>query len=208
MPTPAARPAPSTRRRLLIAGLVASMAMAVAAPITAVAGTDDGSPGEGTAPLRHGSAERLALRLLNCTRTGGWVRADGTCRGRGSGKHSRRMPPLRRHAGISSRVAFPWSAELVRAQVCAHNIDGLPEVGRRFAQAGFQHAYFGENIGCAWGGMSVRDMVIRTHVSMQAEKRDSGGHWRNMKNRGYRSVGIGVASLDGWTTIVYDFYGR
>ena len=29
-----------------------------------------------------------------------------------------------------------------------------------------------------------------------------------MKKRGFESVGIGVASLDGWTTIVYDFYGR
>jgi hypothetical protein len=190
-----------------VAGLSAFMAVAAAAPTAAVASADV-IPADGPVATRRDSAERLALRLLNCTRTGGWVKPDGTCKGRDSGRYSARMPALRHHDGISDRVAFPWSAELVQARVCAHNIDGLPEVGRRFAQAGFSYQYFGENIGCAWGGMSVRDMVVRSHLAMQAEKSTGGGHWRNMKNRGYRSVGIGVASLNGWMTVVVDFYGR
>jgi len=210
--TPASTPAPAwqsrgTRRRLLVAGLSALMAVVAVAPWAAAA-SGTVTPADESVPARRSSAERLALRLLNCTRTGGWVKPDGTCKGRDSGRYSARMPALRLRDGISDRVAFPWSAELVRARVCAHNIDGLPEVGHRFAQAGFSYPSFGENIGCAWGGMSVREVVIRTHVAMQAEKSDGGGHWRNMKNRGYRSVGIGVASLDGWTTVVYDFYGR
>ena len=105
-------------------------------------------------------------------------------------------------------MASPWSAELVRARTCAHAIDGLPEMARRFSLAGFRYRYYGENIGCGWSGTTVRQMVIRSHLAMQAEKRTGGGHWRNMKNRGFKSVGIGVTSLDGWTTVVYDFYGR
>jgi uncharacterized protein YkwD len=172
-----------------------------------VAASGEVTPAAESSPTRRTSAERLALDLLNCTRTGGWVRANGTCKGRGTGRYSARMPALRRNAGISNRVAYPWAAQLVLARVCAHNIDGLPEVGSRFAQAGYGHPYLGENIGCAWGGTSVRDMIIRSHLAMQAEKRSGGGHWRNIKNRGYRSVGIGVASLNGWTTVVFDFYG-
>jgi hypothetical protein len=197
----------TARHRLLLAGVSALMAVVVVVPMAATASGAVTAADE-AGPTRRDSAERLALRLLNCTRTGGWVKPDGTCKGRDSGRYSAKMPALRLHDGISDRVAFPWSAELVQARVCAHNIDGLPEVGHRFAQAGFSYQYFGENIGCAWGGMSVRDMVVRSHVAMQAEKRTGGGHWRNMKNRGYRSVGIGVATLDGWATIVYDFYGR
>lgn len=204
MSTPASW-ARTARQRLLVAGLSTLVATTLAAPMAAANGAQTAAESGAT---RRGAAERLALRLLNCTRTGGWVRPDGTCKGRNSGRHSARLPALRLHEGISDRVAFPWSAQLVQSRVCAHNIDGLPEVGRRFAQAGFGYQYFGENIGCAWGGMSVRAVVIRSHLAMQAEKSSRGGHWLNMKNRGYRSVGVGVASLDGWTTVVFDFYGR
>jgi hypothetical protein len=195
----AAVPRTSLRRACLVLG-VSVLTMLTLAPATRAA--------DPAAPQRHGSAERLGLRLLNCTRTGGWVRADGTCKGRGSGKHSSRMPALRLHGGISDRVAYRWSAELVRARTCAHDLDGHPGVARRFTLAGFRYPSYGENIGCGWSGTTVRQMVIRSHLAMQAEKRSGGGHWRNMKNRGFKSVGIGVASLDGWTTIVYDFYGR
>jgi hypothetical protein len=33
--------------------------------------------------------ELYYLRLVNCTRTGGWVLSDGTCKGYGSGRYSR-----------------------------------------------------------------------------------------------------------------------
>ena len=44
--------------------------------------------------------------------------------------------------------------------------------------------------------------------SAKAEKADKGGHWKNIKNVGYKSVGIGVATRDGRTVVVYDFYGK
>lgn len=184
------------------------------------------SPGDPVAdvPQRHRDAEQLGLSLLNCTRTGGWVRADGTCKGGDAGASSsgpesvlEPVPesaaasapePLRLRPRISRQVAFAWASELAVAGVCDHVLPGKPELGSRFSTAGFGGPTFGENVGCSWGSMSPADMVIRTHRSMQAEKRTRGWHWRNMTNRAFRSVGIGVASSDGRTVIVYDFYGR
>lgn len=165
------------------------------------------TPSQVTAPLRDAEAELLGLRLLNCTRTGGWVRADGTCKGRGTGTFSPYVRPLRLHDGLSSEVAFHWASELVLADVCDHALPGKPALGTRLSTAGFDGTPYGENVGCSWGGMATRDMVIATHRAMQAEKATRGGHWRNIKERSYRQVGIGVATLDGMTTIVYDFYG-
>ena len=64
----------------------------------------------------------------------------------------------------------------------------------------------GESIGCS-NGFSVRQMVIRTHRMMQSEKAYNGWHWRNMKDRDWRRVGIGIAARGRETRIVYDFYG-
>ena len=52
--------------------------------------------------------EQFALSLLNCTRTGGWVRVDGSCKGRGSGRYSTYRKPLGMHYGIRSNVARPY----------------------------------------------------------------------------------------------------
>jgi hypothetical protein len=159
-------------------------------------------------PQRHEEAERLGLALLNCTRSGGWVRADGSCKGYDTGVYSRRLRALRLHDGISRKVAFRWAGQMARADLCDHVIPGQPELSSRFSSAGYRDGYIGENLGCAWGSMAVADMVIATHRSMQAEKGTRGWHWRNIKSSNFKSVGIGVATLGGIATIVYDFYGR
>ena len=193
------------------------IALALAGPPLAAAGdaVPIGPAGRATAaqaeaptPQRDVEAELLGLRLLNCTRTGGWVRADGTCRGRATGTYSPYLRPLRLNEGISSFVAFGWASELVEAQVCGHVLPGLPELPMRLASAGYDAPSFGENVGCSWSSLSTRQVVIGAHREMQAEKSYDGGHWRNMKNPAWRSVGIGVATLEGRTIIVFDFYGR
>lgn len=158
-------------------------------------------------PERDTDAELFALRLLNCTRTGGWVRVDGTCKGRATGTYSPYLPPLRLHDGISSLVAFGWASELVKAKACGHVIPGQPVLQVRLATAGFLDASFGENVGCWWSDKPAREVVLNVHRLMQAEKPYDGGHWHNMKNPRYRSVGIGVATVAGRTTVVFDFYG-
>jgi hypothetical protein len=161
-----------------------------------------------TSVTRDQAAESYARSLLNCTRTGGWVLPDGSCADRGSGKHSAYRKPLPAHAGISRKVAWPWARAMVAYDVCGHVIAGKPELGTRLRNKGFGYPYFGENVGCGWGHGAALDVVLATHLSMQAEKASGGGHWKNMKNAGYRSVGIGVATQDGTTMVVYDFYGK
>src|SRR3954454_4136498 len=68
--------------------------------------------------------ERFALSLLNCTRTGGWVRADGTCKARGSGKYSTYRKPLTLHSGISTNVARKYAVKLAAADACRHDLGG------------------------------------------------------------------------------------
>lgn len=152
------------------------------------------------------NAEQYALSLLNCTRSGGFVKADGTCLGRGSGKYSASRKPLRLHKNISTKVAWPWARAMVVNKVCGHTIAGKPSVPQRFRNKGFRYYYIGENVGCAGGG-TPKQAVLMTHRMMQAEKSSRGGHWKNIKNPAFKSVGIGVASRYGRTMIVWDFYG-
>jgi hypothetical protein len=183
------------------AGLVAVILAALLA--TAVA-----APAVGSSPTRAKKAEWYALSLLNCTRTGGWVTAAGRCRGRGSGKYSAKRAPLQRSMGLSHKVAWPWARKLTIAKDCAHELVGEPLLGGRFSSKGYRHYVIGENIGCGWGGRPAKQIVLATHRDMQAEKSYGGGHWRNMKDPDYKSVGIGVANSNGRTTVVYDFYGK
>jgi hypothetical protein len=180
----------------------------VAMMLTAALAATIAAPAVAATPTRAKDAERYAHSLLNCTRTGGWVTAKGSCRGRGTGKFSAKRPPLKRSKGISKKVAWRWARTLTTAQACAHVLPGEPDLGQRLASQGYKHNVYGENVGCGWGGGSPRQVVLATHRAMQAEKSYRGGHWRNMKMKGYKSVGIGVATNDGRTTVVYDFYGK
>jgi hypothetical protein len=157
---------------------------------------------------REPAAEKYALSLLNCTRTGGFVQADGTCVGRGSGKHSAYRKPVRLHKDISLRTSWPWARTMVRLNACEHVIAGKPSPATRMRSSGFRYWYYGENIGCAWSTGDTAGVVLGTHRAMQAEKSSNGGHWQNIKNRSFKSVGIGVAKGDGRVMVVWDFYGK
>ncbi len=185
------------RATSLALGLGLAMAVATAAPASAA-----------DTVKRHWGAEKYAVSLMNCTRTGGWVKSDGTCVGRGSGKHSTYRAPLRRHTGISKKVAFKWARNMVQYEVCGHSIAGKPDLGVRLAAKGFGYGYYGENVGCGWGSGSPKQVVLKTHRMFQAEHAVNGGHWRNIKNGGYKSVGVGVAYRHGVVMVVYDFYGK
>jgi hypothetical protein len=158
------------------------------------------------APRRYKKLERFALELVNCTRTGGWVRADGTCKGYGSGKHSKYQRPLKFHRGISDAVAWPWAIRIAEAGACGHTLAGS-SLAKRFRAAGFNNRYTGENVGCSYA-WTARQMVIRTHRMMQSEKAYRGAHWRQMKDGTFKSAGIGVVKVGSKTRIVVNFYGR
>lgn len=191
-------------------GRTASLATALAALLTLVAlGPAAAADSSVSATVsRIQSAEKYALSLLNCTRTGGWVRKDGTCKNRGSGMHSAYRAPLRLHKAVSTKVAFPWARALAKHDVCGHSIAGWPTLSRRMAKNGFKSYYYGENVGCGWGKWDPKELVLRTHLAFQSEKAARGGHWRNLKKKRFKSVGVGVAVGYGRVMVVYEFYGK
>ena len=115
------------------------------------------------------------------------------------------MPALRLHAGISDNVARPYADQLARQGVCSHYFNSS-DPGLRLRLEGYQAAYWGENIGCRDGYATTREAVLTSHRVFQSERSANGGHWKNIKNKTYRYVGIGIARSSGRTRLVTDFY--
>jgi hypothetical protein len=151
------------------------------------------------------TVERYYLGLVNCTRTGGWVLSDGTCRGYGSGHYSRYVKPLAYSYGLSDKVSRPYATVLATRGLCSHTADGDP--GTRLRRAGYLSWTWGENIGCRDGYASAKAAVLASHRVFQSEKSTNGGHWRNIKNAHYRYIGIGIWRYGSRTRLVTDFYG-
>jgi hypothetical protein len=145
--------------------------------------------------------EKYALYLINCNRTGGWIRTDGTCAGYGTGRYSSYVPPLSRSGAISYNVSRPWAKHLALAALCLHG-----DPGARLRNNGFTSYTWGENIGCRDGYSSARAAVLASHRYFQSEASYGGGHWKNIKNRNFKCVGIGVWRYNGRTRLVEDFY--
>jgi hypothetical protein len=151
------------------------------------------------------SVERFYLGLVNCTRTGGWVLSDGTCRGYGSGRYSGWVAPLTYSYGLSDRVSRPYAKLLAVKRLCSHYANGDP--GYRLRRAGYYRYTWGENIGCRDGYASAKAAVLASHLVFQSERSSGGGHWRNIKNARYRTLGIGIWRYGTRTRLVTDFYG-
>jgi uncharacterized protein YkwD len=142
------------------------------------------------------------LKLVNCTRTGGWVRADGSCAGYGSGHYSKYVAPLKLGPKLSA-VSRSWAKHIAILNVCAHG-----DPGARMRAAGFNGWAWGENIGCGWGSTThdVYAAVLASHRAMQAEKSTNGGHWKNIKNPRFNLLGVGIWRYGSRVRVVNDFY--
>ena len=151
------------------------------------------------------TTERFYLGLLNCSRTGGWVLSDGSCRGYGSGHYSAYVPPITYNFGLSDFVTRPYSKLLAVKGLCSHTADGDP--GTRLRRVGYTRWTWGENIGCRDGYSTAKAAVLASHLNFQSERSSNGGHWRNIKNRAYHWVGIGIWRYGSRTRLVTDFYG-
>lgn len=157
--------------------------------------------GGGGAAVGGGSwaaVETYYLRLMNCTRTGGWVTSGGSC----SSPGGRNVAALKLDSGISAKVARPYAKLLATRGACNHFLDGNP--GNRLARAGFTSYRWAENLGCRSG--SPTSSVLGTHLFYQSERPYSGGHYVNLMNAAYDRVGIGVWVSSGRTRLVVDFY--
>jgi hypothetical protein len=211
--SPRPRPTASRSRRLIGLPLGLLLLTGLAAAPSAAASTTIRTPGTVTAVALTTTAvdkpwytvERFYLGLANCTRTGGWVLSDGTCRGYGSGRYSAWVAPLTYSYGLSDKVSRPYAKLLAVKGLCDHFIGGTP--GDRLRRAGYTRYTWGENIGCRDGYATAKAAVLASHLRFQAEKSTGGGHWKNLKNPKFKTVGIGVWRYGTRTRLVTDFYG-
>jgi uncharacterized protein YkwD len=142
--------------------------------------------------------ESYYLKLMNCTRTGGWVTSGGDC----SSPGGRNVAPLSLSTGISDKVSRPYAKLLATRGLCNHFIGGNP--GDRLRRAGFTSYRWAENLGCRSG--NPYSAVLGSHRYFQSEKPYNGGHYRNMMNADYDRAGIGVWVSSGRVRLVVDFY--
>ncbi len=164
--------------------------------------TSGGSGGGGGGSVGGGSwgaVETYYLRLMNCTRTGGWVSSSGSCTSPGG----RNVAALKLDSGISSKVSRPYAKKLAVGNDCSHFIGGNP--GDRLSAAGYHSYRWAENIGCRSSG-SAYAAVLGSHLFFQDEKSSNGGHYVNLMNSAYDRVGIGVWVSGGRVRLVIDFY--
>ena len=182
---------PSPRASRLLA---ATLLMVVVSAISAVpvAALDSRWP----------TQERFALSLLNCTRTGGWVKDNGVCIDRGSGKHSTYRKPLTLKTLLANDIARPQARRVAKAGYLSHTIGG--SITTRFARAGIHCCAMGESIGHWRSG--VRAAVIQVTLMVQAEKGTNGWHWRNVKDARFHFVGIGAWAKGRDVYVAFDFW--
>jgi uncharacterized protein YkwD len=145
-----------------------------------------------------GAVEVYYLKLMNCTRTGGWVTSTGAC----SSPGGRNVAPLRLDSGISSKVSRPYAKKLAVNNLCTHFSGGNP--GTRLKAAGYTSYIWAENLGCRSG--NPYSAVLGSHLYFQSERSYNGGHYVNLMNSKYNRVGIGVWVSGGRVRLVVDFY--
>jgi hypothetical protein len=166
--------------------------------------------GSSSVPITHASGgsvgsgswyavEVYYLKLMNCTRTGGWVLSNGSC----SSPGGLSTPPIILDAGLSSRVSRPYAKLLAQTGACTHFYNGTPT--DRLHRAGYS-GWAAENLGCR-SASNAYASVLGTHLYFQSEKPCSGYcHYANLMNPAYKRCGIGVWVYGGRIRLVVDFY--
>ncbi len=156
------------------------------------------SGGGGAVSGSWSGVESYYLRLMNCTRTGGWVTSGGNC----SSPGGRDVAPLTLSPGISGKVSRQYAKLLATRGICNHFIGGNP--GDRLRRAGYDSYRWGENLGCRSG--NPNSAVLGSHLFFQSERPYNGGHYRNLMDARFKQVGIGVWVSGGRVRLVVDFY--
>ena len=144
------------------------------------------------------SVEQYYIKLMNCTRTGGWVTSSGAC----SSPGGRNVAALTLNPTISSNVSRPYAQYLAVHGLCNHFYGGTP--ADRLRHAGFTSYHWGENIGCEGG--NPFSAVLGDHQFFQSERPYNGGHYRNIMDAQYSEAGVGVWVSAGRVRLVIDFY--
>lgn len=149
--------------------------------------------------------ELYALSLVNCLRTGGWVKSDGVCIDYGTGKHAPYRKPLKFSERLASEISRPQTRRLARhgggLDSGSHYLGG--SISTRFARAGITCCQYGENLGHMV--TPIKGAIIWIHRAMQGEG-PGGPHYDNFRDRRYKYVGIGVYKSGHDVYVAYDFW--
>ena len=169
-------------------------------------------PVSGAELKRREGSEDLVFRLTNCLRTGGYVTKAGRCQAANSGKFSKYVKPLRRSQKIDNKVAWPWARKSVQfygTRTCwIGHARNSSTVDSRFRSVYLKDPINGENMGCGFYG-KPKATIVQVLRMWQKEKRYNGWHWRLLKDRDFKSAGVGVASLGSRKAqFVLNLYGQ
>ena len=136
-----------------------------------------------------GAVETYYLRLMNCTRTGGWVTSSGSVQ---QPRRPERRPAQARRRDLVEGLAArtPRSS---RSATCAPTSSAATRATGS-AAAGYTSYIWAENLGCRSGNPT--SAVLGSHLYFQSEKSYNGGHYVNLMNAKYdrgrdRRLGLG-----------------
>jgi hypothetical protein len=146
-------------------------------------------------------SELYYLRLMNCTRNGGWVTSGGTC----SSVTHHTLPAqgsLRLSASISNNVSRPYAKYMADNRLLSHTLRGTT-AHSRLCKAGYCGGGWGENI--ASPGSSGSGGMISIEIFYQNEYWCRCEHYANIMNGHFSQAGIGVW-VSNSVRVAIDFY--
>ena len=164
-----------------------------------------GSVASKTSPWH--ASELNYLRLMNCTRTGGWVTRSGLC----SSVAHHTMPsqdPLAFSDGIANNVSRPYSKAQADRGVLTHYLNGTTPHSR-LAAAGYGGGSWGENLASppSAGLSGMIDAEIYFQNEYGCRNRCEFAHYYNIMDPYFHRAGIGVWVSHGHVRLTIDFYG-
>lgn len=142
------------------------------------------------------------LKLINCTRTGGWVDADGVC----TSQTHHTLPaqaPVYLDPGISDLVARPYAKYLAEKGILDHYAINDPS-WRMCNWGGYCDFAWGENI--ASPVSPYLNGMVAVQIFYQNESPCACWHYYNIMSPLYHRVGIGVWVDGSHVRVVMDFY--
>jgi hypothetical protein len=153
------------------------------------------------------ASETYYWRLVNCTRTGGWVTSSGNC---SSVTHHVMpdQPALRLDSGLSA-VARNYSKQLAERGLLTHYLDGT-NPHQRLVAAGYPSGTWGENLGSPptydANGMIKVEIFFQNEYRCDFGRRCEFGHYLNIMYPYFHRVGIGVWVARGHVRVTSEFY--
>ena len=177
-----------------LVALVLALVAFVAAP----------APGAVALDARWPDAEAYELSLIACNRAGGWVKDDGTCDAEDKAGRVPKRPELAAAPKLADNLSRPYARRLSRAGYLSHFLGG--SIDERFAGIGMGDGRGGENIGYSGGRDDINAAVLHIHLMFQAEWKSNGPHWKNLTDRRFKKIGVGVWVREGRAYLVLDFH--